>query len=68
MHGSGSKYDYDALAYQADDDAKHDAYFADTPCRAVLNAATQFASPRTAAPAAAKPSSLRSVAKGLLRR
>ncbi len=40
MRGMGSKYDYDALSYQADESKDADTYFAATPCRAVLHAET----------------------------
>jgi len=40
MRGMGSKYDYEALEYQAEDNPQADTYFAATPCRAVLHAET----------------------------
>lgn len=40
MRGIGSRYDYDALAYQPDDEKKSESYFAATPCRATLHAET----------------------------
>ena len=72
MRGMGSKYDYDALSYQPDESKRADTYFVETPCRAVLHAQT-FESSRAPAPAVAavvaKPAtSLRSMAKGLLKR
>lgn len=68
MRGMGSKYDYDALSYQPDEDKLADTYFVATPCRAVLHAQT-FESARSPQVSVAKPtSSLRSVAKGFLKR
>ena len=68
MRGMGSKYDYDALSYEPDVDKLPDTYFVATPCRAVLHAQS-FESSRRPEPVVAKPvTSLKSMAKGFLKR
>ena len=68
MRGMGTNYDYDALSYQPDENKAADAYYIATPCRAVLHAQT-FESARTPQAAVAKPAtSLKSMAKGFLKR
>ena len=40
MRGIGTKYDYDALSYEAPaEGSTSDSYFTATPCRATLHAA-----------------------------